>query len=358
MDDLERKLSQRVFAKRLRSLRKLQRIYPKPRNAGRTNSRLVVIVTSYIFQHWTNKAKTGFGRDSQGNNRFALEEPSFLSHWAPKCTPAKIDPERQVKLKAIVKAQVKGLAFAKKTATIEECLTRPTMEVVRLPKSYKAEAQSTRVFTLTSHDDRPPCGFWIYNGEPRLIEGHCMSVLPKSDDTIWRFPTMQTAKVTLDIANQEEPLYEKTYSRKSGFLPTWEPCIKGWEQANELFESVIKGQDITINIPPELMKASLVKPEHEVYFYKQKITVMNRETGETLMELQAPELPEDTCVAFHTKTLFRSKANRIVQHRPYSERHTSIKACRIEHKNGEYGVIMPVLWSEHMLKTYGLIQGA
>ena len=314
-------------------------------------------MTSYLFRHWTNKTKTTFGRDNQGNDRFAMQELSFQTHWAPKCTPAKIDPERQLKLKAIVKAQVKGLAFAKKTATVEECLARPTMEVVRLPKSYKAEAQSKRVFTLTSHDDCPPRGFWIYNGEPRLIEGHCMSVLPKSDDTIWRFPTMQTVKVTLDITNPEEPLWEKTYSRKSGILPTWEPCTEGWEQANKLFESAIKGQDITINIPPELMKASLVKPEHEVYFYKQKITVMSRKTGETIMELQAAELPEDTCIAFHTKTLFRSKAKRIAQHRPYSKYHTSIRACRIEHENGEYGLIMPTSWSQLMLETHGLFQG-
>lgn len=316
-----------------------------------------MIVTSYIFQHWTNKAKTTFGADRNGNQRFALQEPSFQTHWKSKCTPAKINSERQNKLKAIAKAQVKGLAFAAKIATIEECLTRPTMRVVRLPKSYNTEQVPKRIFTLTSHDGHAPRGFWIRDGIPRLIDGRCMSVLPKSNDIIWCVPTMRGSKVTVDITNPEEAFWEKTYSRRSGLASTWEPCIKGWEQANKLFESSIKGQDISIDIPPELMKASLVKPDHEVYFYKQKITVMSRETGETLMELQAPDLPNEACIAFDTKTLFRSKANRIVQHRPYSERHTSIKACRIEHENGEYGLIMPVSWSKLMLETYKLTQG-
>mgnify|MGYP003588304847 CR=1 FL=1 len=316
-----------------------------------------MIVASYIFQHWTNKAKTTFRRDHLSNDRFAMEERSFLTHWEPKCTPATIDPARKTQLIAIAKAQVKGLAQARKIATIEECLARPTLRMTKIPKSYDVEKQAKRIFTLTNYDGHPPRGFWISNGIPYLIDGKCMSMLPKSDEIIWRFPSMQGLKVTVDITNPDAPVWEKTYSKRLKLESTWEPCGKGWEQASKLFVSVVCGHDLAFDVPPELTKSSLAKAQFEAYFYKQKITIVNRKTGETIMEIQAPDLHKDICIAFNMTTLFRSKAKRIAMHTPYSEHHTSIKACRIEHENGEYGLIMPVTWSQNMLKTHGLTQG-
>jgi len=314
-------------------------------------------MTGYIFYRWTNKAKTTFGSDHKGDLRFAMDEPSFMKHWEPQCAPATIDPTRKAQLISIAKAQVKGLAQARKIATIAECLARPTLRMIKVPKAHTPESQAKRIFTLISHDDYPPRGFWISNGKPRLIDGHCMSVLPARDETIWRFPALRASKITIDITNPCWPLWEKTYSTKAKRESTWESCEKGWEQASELFAHSISGQDIAFDIPPELTKQSLSKVDYRAYFYKQKIAVINHTTGEMILEIHAPDLNENVCVAFNLKTLARSKAKRIAMHRPYSENHTSIKVCRIEHKDGSYGLIMPITWSKVMLEAHNLTQG-